>query len=283
MRRSIHALLSLRPLAVAAVSLLTAGAAHATAVAAWDFSQYAASGFLTTDGTTFATTQILDANYSDLDPNKLGSPADQFGTMYLNGDFGSTSAGLTGDFVPNSNDLTLNNDALDDPLRLIGSSGSLTILETIEGQENTNMLGFGPAITAADGNPGTGGTVVFGADLSSVPEEGQNWSLSFAGLTQSGGTSQVGVEFSTDGVAFQTLNPFVLQSNAAVFATSPLGGATDQAFFRLTFTDSVSDTFPSIDNLAISADLVSVPEAGTILLLGSGLLGLTAIGRRRSG
>jgi len=259
-----------------------ASTAQATAVAAWDFSQFLVSGQLTTE-TTFAVAQTLDANYSDLDPNKLGSPADQFGTMYLNGDFGSTSAGLTGDFVPNSNDLTLNNDALDDPLRLIGSNGSLAILDVIEGQEFTNMLGFGPAITAADGNPGTGGTVVFGADLSSVPELGQDWSLSFAGLTVSGGTSEVGVEFSTDGVTFQSLDPFVLESNAAVFQTTALGGPTDEAFFRLTFTDSVSQTFPSIDNVAISATLVSEPTrdlamAGALLAV----LGLYAHRRRQT-
>jgi len=278
MKRSIRTRLPLSSLAVAAVSLLTASGAQATGVAAWDFSQYAISGFLTTDATTFALTQTLDANYSDLDPNRMGSPADQFGTMYLNGDFGSTAAALSGDFIPNSNDLTLNNDALDDETVLIGDPSSLIILDAIEGQPNTNALGFGPDIG------GIGGTVVFGADLSSVPEQGQSWSLSFAGLTQSGGTSEVGVEFSPNGLDFQTLDPFVLQSNAAVFATLQLGDdPTDQAFFRLTFADSISETFPSIDNLVISADLVSVPEAGTLLLLGSGLLGLTAIGRRRAG
>jgi len=252
--------------AVLTASMSFAGAAQATAVAAWDFSQYAISGFLTTDADTFALTQTLDANYSDLDPNRLGSPADQFGTMYLNGDFGSTDAALEDDFVPNSNDLTLNKDALDDETVLIGDPSSLIILDAIEGQANTNPLGFGPDIN------GNGGSVVFGAELSSVPELGQGWSLSFAGLTQSGGTSEVGVEFSTDGVNFQSLDPFVLEANAAVFETSALGGPTDEAFFRLTFADSISETFPSIDNVAISATLVSEPArdlamAGALLVV----------------
>jgi len=281
MRRSIRTLLSLRPLAVGALWLIsTGGAAHATGIAAWDFSQFLVSGQLTTE-TTFAVAQTLNANYSDLDPNAIGAESAEFGTMYLNGDFGSTSAGLTGDFVPNSNDLMLNRGVLDANVT-IGSGGSLNVLTTVEGQQFANRLGFGPAITAADGNPGIGGTVVFGADLSSVPEQGQNWSLSLAGLTVSGGTSSVDVEVSTDGQTFQTLDPFVFQSSAGVFETSPLGDLTDQVFFRLTFTDSVSQTFPSFDNVAISADLVSVPEAATILLLGSGLVGLTAIGRRRN-
>jgi len=269
--------MKLRYLALGSVLTLLASAwtaqpARAVTVAAWDFSQYAAPGFLTTDNVALALTQTLDANFSDLDPNAMGSPADQFGTMFLDGSLGSSVGTLTGPIIPNGNDLTANNDVLDTVGVTLGSGGSFNVLELIEGQENTMILGLG----AVEGNS----SVVFQADLTTAGLLGEDWVLSLGGQNRNGGTGQVNVEFSTDGTSFDPLAPFQFTGNESVFTAPTTSGPTSQAFFRLTFLDGI-DTNPTIDNVGIAAT-TSVPEAGTLLLLGSGLMGLVGFGRRRS-
>jgi hypothetical protein len=64
--------------------------AQASLVARWDFSQYAGDGFMSIDGGS-SFTNTLSANYSDLDPTfGAGFESAAFGTMYVDGSFGST-------------------------------------------------------------------------------------------------------------------------------------------------------------------------------------------------
>lgn len=226
------------------------------------------SNFLTTDGSTFALQPTLDANYSHLDPNALGQEAAQFGTLFLDGTSGSSVASLSDPIVPNGEDLTQNNDALETVGWTIGGPESHDVLANAEGQEFTNPLALG-AVSPA--------TIVFAADLSSIPEIGQDWTLSFGGVMVDGGTSEVGVEFSTDGNDFQTLSPVSLSGSAAAYSVSATGSG-DQAFFRLDL-EGVNPGRPTLDNVAINTTLV--PEPGTALLLGGGLAGLAGLGRRR--
>lgn len=254
--------------AALATSALAAGSAGAATVAAWDFSQFPNPGAFTTDGTTFEITEQLDANYSDLDPNFLGPESAAFGTMFADGTAGSTVGGLTSPFAPNSEDLTENNDVLETNLVFLGDGAALNSL-TIEGQENAKRMGLGTDAPAS---------LVFGADLSSIPEFGQDWTLSFGGVTADdpNGSSDIGVEFSTDGSDFSSIGSVVLAGTPAVFSLDAVGSA-DQAFFRLNIDGS--NELPTIDNVGINTTLV--PEPGTALLLGGGLAGLAAIGRRR--
>jgi len=252
------------------LGVAVAGPARATTVAAWDFSQYAAPGFLTTDNVALELTQTLDANYSDLDPNAMGSPADQFGTMFLDGSLGSSVGTLTGPIIPNGNDLTANNDVLDIDTVFLGSGGSFNVLKLIEGQENTMILGLG----AVEGNS----SVVFQADLTTAGLLGEDWVLSLGGQNRQGGTGQVNVEFSTDGASFESLDPFEFTGNESVFTAPTTSGPTEQAFFRLTFLDGI-ETNPTIDNVGISATMV--PEPGAELAAMAGLIGLVVVRLRR--
>jgi hypothetical protein len=72
-----------------------------------------------------------------------------------------------------------------------------------------------------------------------------------------------------------------------VFHWGGPGGGTFQAF-DLTTTPEASDTFTAPDKYGLSfysfygeGDSASVPEPATMLLLGSGLLGLAAYGRKK--
>src|SRR5262245_36101760 len=92
-----------------AISMLSVGPAHAISIAGWDFSQYLGAGFLTTDGSTGADT--LTANYSALDPSGAGPESAAYGTMFINGSFGSTAVdpfGATPQILPVAGSLLSN-------------------------------------------------------------------------------------------------------------------------------------------------------------------------------
>jgi hypothetical protein len=244
-----------------AVSASIAGPSQAFLAAGWDFSQYAGDALLQIDGIHFTTT--LSANYSDLDPTfGAGAESAAFGTMYLNGSFGSSAVVPTGfndeAFLPTAGSLQSN---LDLPLP---SFDAFTVLQA-EGQLLYNPL----SMTAQDAV-----SVVFKTDLSSVPETGGNWSLSFAGKTFSG-TSIVGIDFSIDGSSYASAGSVMLDDSDARYSVNLGTAASETAFVRFSFNpEGVAQ--PIIDNVA-----VSVPEPGILVQSLAALSGLLVSVRLR--
>ncbi|MCA9511388.1 MAG: PEP-CTERM sorting domain-containing protein [Myxococcota bacterium] len=250
-------------------SLTLAGSAQATLIAGWDFSQYAAGGFLSTNGINAVAT--LDANYSDLDPTfNAGAESAAYGTMYMDGTYGSTDVTPLLDtfaetFQPFDGSLS---SGLTTPFPI--PFDSHTVLAS-EGQTFQNFLSLAP-------NFGEQGSVVFEAALGSLL--GDTWSLSFGGLAFGGtGASQALVEVAFDGGAYSSVGNANLTGVDTLFSFNLGATAANSVQVRLSL-DSTS-TISMIDNVAISAGNV-VPEPGTGLLVTSGLLGLAAMGRRRN-
>ncbi len=241
-----------------ASGLYSPSASRAEMVAGWDFSQYFGDGLLSIDGATFGNT--LAANYSDFDPTfGAGAEAAAFGTLYFDGSFGSSSTPTdgTGPFVPSASapgSLTSN---LDAPGGVPFDSSTVLLNE---GQIFFNEL----AMLAT-----AGVNVVFEADLSSVPDTGSNWSVSFAGKTFSG-TSMVGVEFSSDGSAYTDLGSVELTTTDTLFTVDLDAAISETGYVRLSFSPSGLDQ-PFIDNVAIH-----VPEASVTAQAVAAMLGLFA-------
>jgi len=244
-----------------AVSASIACPSHAYMAAGWDFSQYFGDGLLSINGTTFVTT--LSANYSDLDPTfGAGAESAPFGTLYFNGQFGSTAVAATGvlteEFLPTAGSLTSN---LDVPAV---SFDAFTVLLD-EGQTFSNLM----SMVARDSVG-----VVFKADLSSVPETGGNWSVSFGGKTFEG-TSTVGIDFSTDGSSYAIVDSVILDGSDAQFVVNLGTAPSETAFVRLNF-NPIGAAQPIIDNVAIS-----VPEPGTVSQCFAVMISLLICGRAR--
>lgn len=245
-------------------SLALAGAAHASLIAGWDFSQYLGAGALTIDGASGADT--LSANYSNLDPTfSAGAESAAYGTMYINGSFGSTAVdpfGSSPQFWPTTGSLASNINA---PLGPAGAvpfdSGNVLISE---GQQFFNPLSMTSPFDSS---------VVFRATTGGASANG--WGLTFGGKTFSG-TSSVGVSFSTDGVSYSSPTFLALDTNDKPFSVSfgPITAST--IYVRLGLTPANGQ--PIIDNVALNATVV--PEPGTLVLLGAGL-GAFALRRRR--
>jgi hypothetical protein len=254
--------------ALAFTFAIAAQANAASMVAGWDFSQYLGPAFLSTDGATLATT--LSANYSDLDPNGLGTESAAYGTMYIDGTNGShASTGGADPFIPTGNNLVSNEDApgVAPPFN---SGGAYNVLCTAEASQSfCNDLSMLANAVA---------TPVFQADLGALTADA--WELSFGGQTLSG-TSGVGIEVSTDGTNYSTVSTETLTSVDTQFVV-PLGAildGEDEVFVRLNFDPTGLDQ-PVIDNLAISGEVI--PEPGTAMLMLLGLVGLHTMGRRRA-
>jgi hypothetical protein len=234
-------------------------------VAGWDFSQYFAPNTLSTDGVGF--TDTLDANYSDLDPTfGAGAESAAYGTMYMDGTAGSTDVDESSPgaaFVPTGGSLSSN---LNAPGGVPFDSHS--VLDN-EGQTYTNFL----SMTATDAV-----SVVFEADLT-VLTAYNGWTVSFAGATFTG-TTTVAVDFSTDGVGYHEYGTVTLDTTDTLFEVDLGIAQTDNVFVRLRFDAPVGTDQAIIDNVAIMADVVSVPTlpaAGPLLL---GLLLATSARRR---
>lgn len=249
---------------------LLASPAHAALIAGWDFSQYAVDGFLSVDGAT--VTNTLVANNSALDPtNGGGVESAAFGTMYANGQFGSTLVNDSLQLAPTAGSLNsnLNNAAPDFDVDNSGEGGQIV----------TNFISLTPVQNQL--------SLVFTADLTSVPEIGQGWSVAFGGQTFEGSTN-VNVLFSLDGQTYTSAGTAPLNTNDLPFSFNLTSAQAEKLFVRLDFSGTwdpnVSGDIngqPKIDNFGIYGTLTAIPEPGTMALLLSGLAGLVAVGRRR--
>ena len=254
---------------------LGAGPAQAAMVAGWDLSQYFADGILSIDGVDYTGT--LSANYSDLDPTQgAGAESAAFGTLYLDGQFGSTDVQAGSGTEPILPSGAVGG-SLSSNLGAPGGLGGSLDFDThsilaFEGQAYTNFL----ALTAADA-----ASAVFAANLSAVPELGSDWSVSFGARTFSG-AGTVGIAFSTDGVIYTNAGSAILSSLDTLYSLNLSAIASDTAFVRFDFAapaaGGVGQAF--IDNIAINANLVPIPEPGTVLLYGFGMIALAFAGRR---
>ena len=264
--------------AAVALSLAVAIPAQAEMVAGWDFSQYLGAGILSIDGVTF--TDTLDANYSHRVPAEatnsgiagVGPQAAAFGTMYIDGQFGSTAvAGGSGteQFLPTasvSGSLASN---LRAPVAVAdGFPLEFDVFTTLvfEGQTFAESL----AMIASESV-----NVTFSADRGAPPPGGSNWILSFGGRTFSG-ESLVGIDFSDNGSSFASVTSLEFTEVDTPYIVD-LGPATSQtAFVRFRF-DPMGPDQPIIDNVAIS-----VPEAGGLASGVAALGALFACRRRRA-
>lgn len=255
-----------------AVGGFAGSTARAELVAGWDFSQYIGDGNLVIDdGSLFEFVDTLSANYSSLDPtSNAGAESAAFGTMYIDGQFGSTAvpAGSGSEqFLPTASiaggSLVSN---LDAPVFAPGDNAfdAHQILQG-EGQANAQFL----SMTALDN-----ADVVFAADRGTPPPGGNHWFLSFGARTQSG-ASTVGVEFSPSGSGYGSVGSANLTTTDTryEFDLGPATGAT--AFVRLRFQPTGPDA-PVIDNVAIS-----VPEPAAAAQVVAIAVGLLACRRRR--
>jgi hypothetical protein len=248
------------------VSTAVAGTSQAAMVAGWDFSQYLAPAALTIDGAE--GTNVLAANYSDLDPTGLGPDSGVFGTMYINGLYGSSLVdpfGSSPEFVPTDINLTSN---LDVPGGTVQFNQLNNLID--EGQIFANELGMVNQSAVQ---------VVFGANLMGVPGSGSDWSLSFGGRTESG-VAAVQIEFSTDGSTYFSFGSVNLTAVDTPFDVVLGTAATDTAYVRMTFAaPSASVGRAVIDNLALNAT-VPEPTAALLCIAGLGMAVLSGVRRR---
>lgn len=235
--------------------------AHAAPlVAGWDFSQYFSDSVHSIDGGLTAAPSDIRSNYSSLDPTgAAGAESAAFGAMHLPfTPVGDATEPFLPYAVPGQGSLTPN-----------GGQGPYDNhpLLAFEGQASQNLLSM-LAVSAV--------SIVFEADLTSVPQAGQDWQITLAGATQ-GSAGSISIEFSTDGSSYASLGAFSVSSNAIEISTQAQAVLSDRAFFRLTLGQGVV-----IDNVGISANLFSVPEPAVASLLAAGLFGLVRFGRRRA-
>lgn len=262
------------------ISLFAVGSAQAAMVAGWDFTQYIGAGTLALEE-DFEDDNTLRSNYSDFDPTfGAGGASQPFGTLYMNGTNGSTSvtsaniAPTTGSLTPNlgtpgANEVPVGDVAFDAVAGVLQVGSGNYAAGT--GQDFREVLSM-RALSVID--------IVFQADVSSITSLGQNWSIAFAGVTNSG-TSPVTVEFSTDGISYSLLDTLTFTTSQALFTASVVGNESATGFFRVGF-DPAGAVIPRFDNVTISGDVALIPEPGTAALLMMGLLGLGVAGRRRA-
>jgi len=247
---------TIRTLPLFAACLFVASQAQAIAqlVAGWDFSQSCLEGNLCDQA--FQEVQTLPANYSDLDPTDgMGAESAAFGTMHLDGQFGSSDVpGFSGWFTTVSPSLTLNTSVhADFPSVAMGAEGNASIMQS----EIPGVPYQQHAMRASDIVD-----AVFRVDLTSSPGMlGSDWEVSFAAQSE-GAASEVAVSFSMDGVDYGV--PEVLAIGEAEEVITVALGGTDvsEAFVKLSF-DFPQDP-ARIDNLAIKAELQQMATTTTL-------------------
>ena len=190
-------------------ALAIAGSAQAEMIAGWDFSQYASDGSLDTDG-DFVGEGTLSANYSTvIGGDNAGAAANPYGTMYINGQKGSSTTdyefGFPAEFAASAGDLVNNKTR---PV-LAGGISQFETCSASDGQAFCLPLKM-RAIASVN--------VVFEATLAPDGLLGEDWMLSFGGRTES--TSQnVSVEFSTDATNWTSFGSLLLTSSVNLIAS----------------------------------------------------------------
>jgi PEP-CTERM motif-containing protein len=111
------------------------------------------------------------------------------------------------------------------------------------------------------------GDVTFSETFTNHQPEGQSYPGSPDETYGAAGAYQTQVYRGLDPTGFG--DEFLVSHNAGIF-TVTFGGPTTQ-----------SDEWWGIDNVRVSVDANPIPEPATMLLLGSGLLGLAGLGKRR--
>ena len=260
------------PIALIASSVLTlAGLAQAETIAGWDFSQYAASCSFAKD-TTLVPSDTLEANYSNrIAAPGVGPTAASFGTLYLNGSFGSTNV-----------DETSQNPALVPTQSAPGSLASNLSAPT-SGGPGYDPFDAQSSLTAAGQDyfnlismTATAPVLpVFEALLGAPPAPLKHWELSLGGKTFSG-TSTVGVEFSSDGVSYSPMTTFNLTTTDAQLSAPLMAAVTDKAYVRLSLDPSGGQQ-PILDNVAI----VLLPEPSATAQAVASVLSLALFHRIR--
>lgn len=251
--------------AIASAIVAMAVSAQGATIAGWDFSQWAGAGILSTNGQV--ATNRLSANYSSLDPTgNAGTESAAFGTLYFDGQFGSSNVTAIGDgsevFTPAADSLDSN---LDAPVVTFGNNpfDSHGILDD-EGQQFTEYLSM-----AATGPV----QVVFAANLTSVPQTASGWQLTFGG--RAGLASPLAVDFSTNGVDYLSAGSVSLSTADTPYSVN-LGQASGKRMFvRLSFAPTVGAGAQFIDNVAIQGAVA--PEPATLGLLLAGLASLAFV------
>lgn len=269
--------LALAALCSAAIQVpLPAAAQQERLIAGWDFMQYSNLGFLSIDGMTLVNT--LAANHSDLDAtNGCGIEANQYGTMYLNGSFGSTSTPLSfegldpfqpTDVPPNSSLLSNADQA---PLGFGSQSGTAAcnqaVIEQMPGANCSNV-----AMVAYDGV-----SVVFGANRGAPVNAPGDWSVSFAGKTLVAGNSSATVQFSPDGTTYSNVATAELSATDTRYRFALGAAHSPTAYVKLVFGAQAEGSEASIDNVGIA---VPEPASGACAAL-FGLGSLRLLRERR--
>jgi len=285
------------PLGVQAGSTATAGlGGTAEPVAGWDFSQYAADGQLTTDGTTYVDT--LPANYSSLDPtSNAGTEAAAIGTMYIDGQFGSSSIDpspmSSPPILPSAGQNNCERKSSDDPNAPEGCTppnvdgpirsnrlapanqpgrnpfDSLNVLAA-EGQAYQNRL----ALTA-----NSAVSVVFRADLGSLGSSPTRWGFSM-GARSSQGTSTIGIDFAPDCGSYGAAGSFDVGEADERFTRGFGDALATSACVRLNFPNPGAGQ-AWVDNVVVH----TVPEpaaAATASAACAALLSLARLRRSRA-
>ena len=265
-----------------AATAIAGSAQAATMVAGWNFSQYAGDGSLDTNN-DFVNEDTLSSNFSNrVSDDGAGVGANPYGTLFMNGQFGSTNVdedGFPPAFGPSQasgGSLTSNAAApqTGTPAGAIAFDGPCSAQN---GQANCQDL-------AMLANEFEGLNIVFRATLLPDGLLGQDWKLSFAGKTL-GGSSIVTIDFSLDGTTYVGAVQRTLTTTDSAFSVDFSAVPSDlvsAAFIRLGF-DAAFGSEPLIDNLAVTVESTQpIPEPGTAMLLLTGLLGLGISGRRRA-